>query len=332
MVSPLVTRDLGGAAIDPDVDEVEHNHPVEWWYFVGHLEAQNGRRFGFEFTCVRLGFGTWPLTYYAYFSVSDIQEQIYRSAERLDGNAYSQTAEGFAFEFEPNGPQTGDWTLETTAGGELPRYHLGASFQAKHDQFAMELDLESVKPAFLQGTDGIVDFGGINIAYYTRPRLKLEGEIISAGQYFPVEGVGWMDHQWGKIRVGDRRWKFFAIQLDDKHEVCLITVVTNAGDHLSHYWSIVDAEGAVETLEEVAIEEVGDPWGPQGYPLKHRILVPSHGLDMLVSAAFEDQRRVPSEPTDISIPELIFWEGSCDVLDENGDPIGHAYMELGGYE
>lgn len=332
-------------AVDPERDEVEHTKPVEWWYYVGQVKTREkpgkpSREFGFEFTVVRIGpgFGPHALGYYAYTAMSNIEDEVYRSAELLDSSdVYKNTDVGIKFEFaNPSLLLLESWVLNTLRATEKPRYRIQTQYmiQDQKGQYSMDLKLDATKPAFLQGDQGIVEFGGIELAYYTRPRFNVEGDFKFDGVYYQVEeGTAWMDHQWGDVRLGDRKWKFFGIHLDDGRDVCLIDVVKSDGTPLNRYATLVEADGAVQALDPdlVEISPQGDTWATWGYPLDHLLKFPEVGLVLRVIAAFEDQRRVVTDSV-VTIPELTFWEGACIVRDAAGDRIGSAYLELGGYE
>ncbi len=77
------------------------------------------------------------------------------------------------------------------------------------------------------------------------------------------------------------------------------------------------------------VSEYGGTWGP-GYPLKNEIKSADLGVSIRVEPVFEEQRRIPTGQA--PIPLLTFWQGCGDVYDDLGDVIGHAQIELGGYE
>ena len=73
------------------------SHPTyrtEWWYYTGHLHAQEGRSFGFELTFFRRGIPPEDVTtlpskwsvkdlYLAHFAVTDIKGKRFHFSEKL---------------------------------------------------------------------------------------------------------------------------------------------------------------------------------------------------------------------------------------------------------
>ena len=64
-------------------DLAAHNVLTEWWYVTGHLQAEDGRRFGFEFTIFQLRRENSPTGVLAHFAVTDV-----------DGKRFSHQARG----------------------------------------------------------------------------------------------------------------------------------------------------------------------------------------------------------------------------------------------
>src|SRR5438045_6498593 len=65
---------------------------TEWWYYTGHLFAEDGRRYGFELTFFRVGvdrspsgLSRWDLRNLslAHFAISDISAKEFRFYEKL---------------------------------------------------------------------------------------------------------------------------------------------------------------------------------------------------------------------------------------------------------
>ena len=52
-------------------DDGPHDRLTEWWYFTGHLAAEDGRTFGFEDVIFRAERGTFPVTLASHLALTD---------------------------------------------------------------------------------------------------------------------------------------------------------------------------------------------------------------------------------------------------------------------
>ena len=68
--------------------------------------------------------------------------------------------------------------------------------------FGLRLSVEDEKPPALHH-GGYIDYGPPGGSYYySRTRLRVSGEIQKDdGSSDPVDGLAWMDHQWGNFVV-----------------------------------------------------------------------------------------------------------------------------------
>ncbi len=332
----VVTAALAAAPYDPvalPADEREHDRAVEWWYFIGHLDAQgvaSPERFGFEFTLVRLSLGGGSPNYYAYHSLIDLDGQppSYTSADRWETGAYTQTEKGFTCQFPASGAQPGTWTFVSKGLETPPRYEIEAGFWKNGRNHALHLAAASARPPLLHGVNGIVDFGGRRMAYYSRSRLDGTGGISVYTRHRKVSGTVWMDHQWGDIQLLNRRWQFAAVQLDDGTDLALYVIETRAGDTTLARFGARVGTGGQTRATDVAFVPQGAVWA--GYPIDLAVRSATLGVDLRLKAVLPDQRRVPTGG--LQIPILTFWEGVCTVQDAQGASVGRAFLELGGYE
>lgn len=75
-------------------DLAVHNALTEWWYVTGHLQAQDGRRFGFEFTILRVRRENSPTGVLAHFAVTDVDGKRFSHQAR---SVTGPSQEGFDF-------------------------------------------------------------------------------------------------------------------------------------------------------------------------------------------------------------------------------------------
>ncbi|MFQ5667081.1 MAG: lipocalin-like domain-containing protein [Candidatus Binatia bacterium] len=350
MSSPLIPQavfpisGLGKPVLPVELprDERLRDHMVEWWYFVGHLkDTSSSDRFAIEMTAARLSLSPLRAIETCYIAVIDHANKGYLSADRQSLSAYDHEQDHLKLVFEPPLGQPDPWRIE---GWTAPiRYELDGGFRVRAtpkavwEQRAVRLRFEEAdqRPPLLHGKKriGIVSFFGLEMGYYSRTRLKLEGALKLNARHLLVDGAGWMDHEWGTGDLLSNRWTFIAVQLDSGEDLCVYRVdkrVAKQGGPTFGY--VVDATEARYT-NKAKITSDGTVWGPGNYPLRNRIEL-DFGLgkrfDLWVEPEFEDQRRVPTGER--ALPYVTFWEGAAKVLDQLGNQVGRAFLELAGYQ
>ncbi len=313
-------------------------HPdfkTEWWYFTGHLEAAEGRRFGFQLTFFRQAIqpempersSTWATRqlYLAHFALSDIDGGGFHAFERLSrGAAGLAGAGGRAFRVWLE-----DWSVESIGDETFP-----VRLRASDGEVSLELTLENEKPPVFHGEDGLSRKGaapGNASYYYSLTRLASTGRLTLDGRDMPVSGSSWLDREWSTSVLADNQvgWDWFSMQLDDRRELMVFQLRLDDGgiDPISH-GSLVSADGSTRALELADYHiEVTDTWrSPHGavYPAGWRLTVPSEQLQLELEPLLADQE------LDVS---FRYWEGAVGARGSAaGQPVaGHGYVELVGY-
>jgi predicted secreted hydrolase len=309
-------------------------HPefqTEWWYFTGNLRDTAGRRFGYQFTLFRRALAPQPVErnsdwgadqiYMGHLAVSDIDGGAFFAAER-----FSRAALGLAgVTAEPLSITLRDWRLQ--AGGEQ-----GMTWQltAADGPIAIDLRAASTRPPVLQGDGGLSRKGstvGNASYYYSLTRMATGGTITIDGEVFSVEGLSWMDREWGSsaLEAGTAGWDWFALHLDSGHDLMYFQLRNadgsaspfTGGSLLAPDGTLTQLDGSSVTLE--VLERWDSPRSAATYPIAWRLQSPSHSLDLTLQAALPDQELPVS---------IVYWEGSIDV---SGSHSGRGYMELTGY-
>lgn len=314
-------------------------HPdfrTEWWYYTGHLTAEDGRRFGYQVTFFRSAVeqrgdnpSQWAARnlYLAHFAVSDVKGQALHLAERLAreglGDAGAETDRLKVW--------IGDW--EAVADGSTHR------LRAKEGTFALDLRLEPAKPPAVHGKDGVsqkAEGAGYASHYYSLTRLSTAGTLVANGRAWRVTGQSWMDHEFGSSQLREYQvgWDWFSLQLDTQVEVMLYLLRHRDGTADPHSsGTLIHPDGRAEHLrrEDFAIEILGRWRSPRSggvYPARWRIRIPRAGLDVTVTPAFPDQELDTAKST-----RVTYWEGASRV---EGTMVGRAvrgdaYVEMTGY-
>jgi predicted secreted hydrolase len=297
------------AAVHLPADDAAHSEEMEWWYWTGHVQTEDGRWFGFEqvvFLAQQLG--AWAQV--AHAAITDVDDQSFHLTEAMDLGRPVNDTDGFTIDVDG---------LVASGGDGHDRV------SATIDNYAFDLTLVSDKaPVFQYGT-GYTDypFGG-NTYYYSRERMTATGTLEIGGTVLPVIGSAWFDHQWGEVvSAVQLGWDWFALQLDDSREVMLFTIRDGNGGTVVR-GSLHEADCRVRDLVEgdFTVTATGD-WTSPGtgctYPAGWTLEVLDETL--VVTPVLADQ-----EVTSMVTP--TYWEGAAVV---SGAASGRAYVELNGY-
>ncbi|MDE2058373.1 MAG: carotenoid 1,2-hydratase [candidate division NC10 bacterium] len=317
------------------------SHPdfkTEWWYYSGHLQTEDGQRFGYQLTFFRVGVdpslrGTsrslWAVRdlHLAHFALSDLTHRRFQYWERRSRGALD-SAGALTKEFKVwNGP----WE----ASGDGKAQHLIAHVEG----YAIDLTLSLSKPPAIHGSNGVSQkAAGLGRAshYYSLTRMTTKGILTFAGKRQTVTGSTWMDHEFGSNQLTESQvgWDWFAIQLENGAELMLYQLrLTDGRPDLHSSGSLIHSDGRVEHLPRSAFmltpQEVWQsPKSSGRYPIRWRVQVPDRHLDLSVRAAFPDQELDTRGSTLVT-----YWEGSVAISGTAGDrPIsGVGYLEMTGY-
>jgi predicted secreted hydrolase len=309
----------------------------EWWYYTGHLRARNGRRFGYELTFFRFGLrpgdpqprggeSRWRgnQVYPAHLAITDENGKRFVYEER-----FAREALGMG--------RGSESALDVAAETWMLRG--GAPFRMKANAAGFGVDLVQLaaKAPAVHGHDGVSVKGPCGTCashYYSMTRLRTSGSIVYAGETLAVDGLSWMDHEFGsdaldRTQVG---WDWFSIQLDDRREIMDYRLRQKDGTvSAESSGSVVDARGGVRYLrkDDVLVHARGTWTSPHSggvYPSGWRVRVRSPALDLVLTPTVLDQ-----ELANLA-GGVSYWEGAVDVADAvSGRHVGVGYVELTGY-
>ena len=217
-------------------DDGPHDRLTEWWYYTGHLRADDGRRFGFEAVVFRAERGGVPAAWASHLALTDEDGQAVplRPAERESGRRSTgrrADAAGDADRLrspdrrpEPEPRRGGRAAPRRRRGGSPARTagtHRGGASRPRRPRrrdarsASTWTCADQAAPALHDG-DGFVDFGPAGSSYYySRTRLAATGEMQLDGERLQRRGHRLVRPPMGRLRVGRRRgWDWFAINLD----------------------------------------------------------------------------------------------------------------------
>ncbi len=303
------------------------SHPefrTEWWYVTGHLDAADGRRFGFQVTFFRQASAKNGVHFHlAHCALSDAKGKTFTHEERLNREGWDAAASTSALDV-----RNGNWSLRMD-GEEL---HLSSTI---HAEIELTLNLKPTKPLVVFGKDGVSRKGaapGAASHYLTWPRLDARGTVRAGAASHTVKGEAWMDHEFSSSQLdeGQVGWDWAAIQLHDQTEIMVYRMrrADGSADTAGTTLAWIDAKGGVRHLDSTQFS-----WTPLAtwtsaqtkarYPVSARI--EAEGRAFVLRPLIDDQE-LRGDVTGLS-----YWEGACDVLDAKGEVIGRAFLELAGY-
>ena len=308
----------------------------EWWYFTGHVRADDGRRFGFELTFFRVGLrpgeakgkrgqSSWRgnQLYPAHFALTDESGKTFLHYEKFAREALGA---GSSSTTSLNVRADG-WTL---TGPSPFRMHAAA------DGTAIDFTLVSEKVPAVHGHDGISKKDACATCashYYSMTRLRTTGVLTYQGRKMRVSGLSWMDHEFGsdELQADQAGWDWFSIQLDDRREFMLYLLRNKDGSVTPESsGSLIAPDGRVTYLPRTAfiVDATGSWKSPHTggvYPSGWRVRVPSANVDITLTPTVLDQELANT------VGGVSYWEGAVDARSADGHALGVGYVELTGY-
>ncbi|RFF28511.1 MULTISPECIES: lipocalin-like domain-containing protein [unclassified Wenzhouxiangella] len=300
----------------------------EWWYFTGNLDGPDGDAWGFQFTLFRFELDAGPrpdsawtadAVWMAHLALSDADQGIFHQAERFARGALDLA-----------GATEKRWWLRDW---QVTRNETGFQLEAGTDSFGLDLAMEPIREVVRQGDRGYSQKGpqaGNASHYYSITRLKTKGAIQVDGETIPVDGLAWLDREWGSSQLAGNLagWDWFSLQLDDGRDLMVYRLRTEDGE-ASRFSAgkVVYPDGDSRTLGRgdftaTPQRDWQDSEGHQ-WPVAWRVEVPSEDLNLAVEARFDEQRWSGA---------VSYWEGAVGVRDAQTDKsMGRGYLELSGY-
>jgi len=322
-------------------DHAAHpDYRTEWWYYTGHLRTTTGKRYGYQLTFFRhrvdssgpsLNPSKWfaDNVYMAHMAITDETAKRFVYGEKLN-----RAALGLAGAAEQRyHVWNEDWLAERLGAvqhlvGEIPGYKLN-------------LIVTPLKPPVLHGVaqDGLSQKGegkGHASHYYSLTRLKTEGVLHTSAGVFEVEGVSWMDHEFGSSQLTESQvgWDWFSVQLANNYELMLYHMRHKDGSIDPHSsGTLIRPDGTSMHLrrDDVQVQARTQWQSPQSgarYPQGWTIRLPTVDLTLHLEPVLAAQELVTDNST-----RVTYWEGSVTVRGslQGQSTEGDGYVELTGY-
>jgi predicted secreted hydrolase len=294
-------------------DEGYHPVETEWWKYTGHLVTDSGRSFSFyvSITFLLNNMLTHTVIHSALYDHQ--QGKQYNKMRRVAGNLSEEVNNGFEFKF-------GDWLISGSNGQDR--------LKIADNKFVFDLQLDGIEPTVYQGNDGIIysDSGG-SIYYYSRPQMRVKGELEVNGKKEAVRGIAWFDHVWGSFSAVNKSWDWFNLHLDDDVDLMLYQIRDTEGKRVRYEGSITE-QGITEVLKYSDVEITpGQKWRSSktgiSYPASWKVKIPKKNIDITIKSIIEN-----SEIDARLTTYKLYWEGPVHV---EGTHTGKGFMELNGY-
>ncbi len=323
-------------------------HPeyqIEWWYYTGNLQADDGKAFGYQLTFFRFAltpqmpertshFATNQV-YMAHFAVTDAAQGEYFCFERR-----SRGAGGLA---GATGEPTykvwlEDWSATETEP-DVMRLHVPSTSDhiEAESQIGLSLDLRQTRPPILHGDRGLSQKGpelGNATYYYSLVGMETAGEITVNGRTVAVRGISWMDHEFGTSFLGEGfvGWDWFSLQLEDGTALMLYCLRRSdqSCDPQTFEGTLVYPDGRQLRVRKTDFtltptRQWTSPESGATYPSGWDITFPE------LTIALQVEPLIPNQEFRAS---FTYWEGAVQVSGQIGGAVvsGHGYVELTGYE
>lgn len=326
------------------------NYKIEWWYLTGHLDAPSGERFGYQATFFRRAlkapteqlsdqdeppsFGDEQL-YLAHMGLTDVDGQRFFHQERFNRDGWDALSATKAMDV-----RNGNWRLhqiESQAESRDPSLRLQFTID---DSVAVDLHLTPSKSLLVFGQDGTSRKGADPAArsyYLTWSRLESTGTVAIDDKSYSVSGESWMDHEIASMQLGDglEGWDWTAIQLNDNWEIK--AYILRQDDGLPSPFSAliwIDPAGnkhyrSTEDFSWKTVRSWTSPETESSYPIELTITTIDPRTDQSVTLRLKPV--MDAQELSNGSAGFAYWEGACDVLDDEEKTIGRAYLELVGY-
>ena len=311
------------------------SHPefkIEWWYLTGHLYAEDGRRFGVQATFFRRADGTAEKgnLYLAHMALLDGKSGRFIHQERLNREGWDASAAVGSLQVK-----CGPWSLRMDDDdGEI---HVMGTVRA---EASFELALQPTKPLVFFGDNGVSQKGADPSAashYLTFPRLKTRGTLTIGKEKISVHGELWMDHEMSSSQLdeGQVGWDWACLQLRDGREAMVYRMRRKDGttDPFSTLaW--INPAGAVQQVgaQDFTLQP-NTTWRSAHSGAEYPADVVLSAIDPSTSHRIQWKLVPLAKDQELHgrLTGIAYWEGACRILDEQGNEIGSAFLELTGY-
>ncbi|CAH1904192.1 Carotenoid 1,2-hydratase [Candidatus Nitrotoga sp. HW29] len=310
-------RGLIGPVTLPADDAFLPTEQVQWWYWTGHLETEDGQRFGFEVVFFSFDVSWFMRDQLVQAAITDVNGNRFQFNEFVEFHLPNKTPNGFNLSVDAD--------KSVTAVGGNGTDHLHSAI----GDYVLDIDLQSTKPPALHygGDAHPYVFGGYTY-YYSRTNMATTGTLSIKGKTHKVTGTSWFDRQYGELfQAINKGWQWFAIELADNRQIMLFNFNGEEAT-VEKSGSITDAQGRTTTLaghqfDVTILDHWTSPITGCTYPAGWTVTIGSEIFT--VQPVVPDQELRGNHSFWVG---PVYWEGACNI---SGAVSGQAYVELNGY-
>ncbi len=324
-------------------DTQPHDTIIEWWYFNGYLTGERGKKYAFMDCLFRANVDKVKIPYFknifartksgrfALFAHSMLADLGVKKSVKDVQNISLASRDSF------RRPQFYASYIDpvSVAGGFVAHEMMEIApgkFHIKTE--TLDLIMESRRAPMLEGGNGFITVRSRESFYYSLTDLKTTGMVRvgvsggeAEGEWVPVKGRSWMDHQWADAAYAKDKWTWFSIQLDDGTDI--MCVEYDDGKGKDYVIDILDARGRAAHADQATFVPGPTIWKSKAtkaeYPLSWTVTIPEKNIVLTTSALLADQEMI--------FGAISYWEGPVAVSAiVNGKKVkGVGFMELAGY-
>ncbi len=292
-------------------DEGDKDTPFDWWYLTSHFTTETKKKFSYTVVYISNG----PKYCIRQTSITDELRKKY-FWELMDGTIISKKNLLNLTYLNTNGDRD-YWYQKNDL---LFSYILSTEIS---NHFRLNICLTANKSPLVHGDKGLIHVGnGGDSFYYSLTNLALSGTFTCDGITETIQGVAWIDRQWGSWDTkGYDGWEWFALQLNDNTEIMLYLFfdflrekrITPALDIMfSDGTSVNLNDSKMFTLKKLDYWEVKNPgfigclqtiFAKSYFSSGWRLTIPRYDIDLTIIPIIKNQRIDQSS-----------WEGSCRVI------------------
>ena len=287
-------------------DQYRHvGAPTEWWWHTGTLVARD-RVFGFEINAAN-----FTAVAFSQVMLTDVHKKIHyqKTALQSGGDGWAEADPSKDWYVKLGGPNVGpDWiTMNAPQSDPTGNMAVKASMQdtVTGTLIAFDLRMSQQGPAFIVWGSGVAptppNAGGVktNNYYYSLTRIHTSGQISIGNEVIPVEGLTWMDHEYGLFGTSGHPVKWFLqdLQLDNGVHISNSVTFPNAPPQLDipvqSGATIQFPDGTTYFDGNCTLTPVGRTWpAPNSggtFFLEFKLDIPSFEASFTVTSLMDDQ-------------------------------------------
>lgn len=234
-------------------DEGSHDETHEFWRVAFLLSSDQGDRFGVAATYTKYSeaFGGQNERLLLITDEGNVSGETFYS-KRYFGNLTAEEGRlNLSYE-EPGGLDRDSWV-------QLEGFNYSYSaelYDVSIKVAAIDLTINYLKPPILIGDEGKIfdatkNFG--TIYGYSQTRLLVQGTLNLSGILHNVQGLAWIDHQWGSWSYTNK--EYWQLQLENGIDITIFRLFSPGELVYQHFYE-VDVQGRLSYVVEYDIENL----------------------------------------------------------------------------